>query len=40
MMRVPSFHKIVDSSTSEMAIKMMKMYKARPDAVKNFKEEL
>ncbi len=37
--RVPSFHNIVDSSTSEMAIRMMEMYKTRPDAVKKFKEE-
>ena len=39
MIRVPSFHNIVDSSTSEMAIRRMEMYKARPDAVKKFKEE-
>ena len=37
--RVPSFHNIVDSSTSERAIRMMEMYKARPDAAKKFKEE-
>ncbi|HHT9106748.1 MAG TPA: DUF4238 domain-containing protein [Candidatus Wujingus californicus] len=36
---VPSFRNIVDSSTSEMAIRIMEMYKARPDATKKFKEE-
>ncbi|MBM4064561.1 MAG: DUF4238 domain-containing protein [Planctomycetes bacterium] len=37
--RVPRFHNIIDSSTSEIVIRMMEMYKARPDAVKKFKEE-
>ena len=39
MIRVPSFHNRVDSSTSEMAIRMMEMYKVRPEAAKKFKEE-
>ncbi len=37
--RVPNFHNIVDSFTTERAIRMVEMYKTRPDAAKKFKEE-
>jgi len=38
VIRVPSFHNIIDSSVCKLVKILLEMYKARPDAVKKLKE--